>query len=524
MTYDVLLRGGTVLDGTGSPGRMSDIGIAGGRIVDIGRLDGRASRVLDAAGAVVCPGFIDLHSHADFTVLGSPEAVTQVTQGVTTLVTGNCGLSPFPTTPEHADELLVSGSSIADGQTGVWATAGEFAGAIDRRPLGVNIALQVGHGAIRIAAMGLDDRAPTGVELDVMRGLVRQAAADGVVGLSSGLIYAPGIFAETDELVALANEAAKADLLYSTHMRDEGEKLLEAIEEALTVSRRSGIRLEISHLKASGVHNWGKVGDALELIARARRDGVDVYADQYPYTASSTTLTSYLPEWAMDGGVPALRQRLESTTQVERLAAEINERTGRSFWPDRIVVARTPEGPYAGAVGSSIAAFATGQRMDTGHAMAELLRGQHGRVNVVHHGMSEDDVRLVMSDPAVAVASDGGILECPGAGAPHPRNFGTFVRVLGRYVRDESLLDLPLAVRKMTALPASRLGWTDRGVIRAGAVADLAVVDPATVIDNSTYEDPWQLATGVRYTILGGTLVLDDGHPTNTPAGKVIRP
>ncbi len=523
MTYDLVLRGGSVLDGTGSPAQTADVAVADGRIVAVGRADGPAVRTIDVSGAVVCPGFIDLHSHGDFSVLTAPDAVTQVTQGVTTLVTGNCGFSPFPIVPEHAEELRSYGSFIGSGFAWDWSTAGEFAARVEALPLGVNLALQVGHGSIRIGGMGPEDRPPTEVELDRMRVLVRQAAADGVVGFTSGLIYAPGMFATTAELVALAREAAAGGLIYSTHMRDEGEELLAAIEEALTIARSAGIRLEISHLKSSGVANWGKVGPALSAIAEARRAGVDVQADQYPYTASSTTLTSFLPGWAMDGGVPALLRRLASPGTVDRLAAELNARNGVSFWPERIVIVHTPDGPYAGRVGQNVAAVSAELGLDVGHGVAELLAKQRGQIGIIHHSMAEDDVRLVMSTPYVSVASDGHVLGCPGDGQPHPRSLGTFVRVLGRYARELGVLSLPDAVRKMTSLPAGRLGWTDRGVLRRGAVADIAVFDPSTVVDNATFADPWQLASGVEYTLLAGTPVLDDGAPTGVGAGRVVR-
>jgi N-acyl-D-amino-acid deacylase len=331
------------------------------------------------------------------------------------------------------------------------------------------------------------------------------------------------MFATTDELVELAREAAAGGLIYSTHMRDEAAELLTAIDEAVTISRKAGIPLEISHLKSSGVANWGKVAPALEAVARARQAGVNVQADQYPYTASSTTLTSFLPGWAMDGGVPALLERLRAPTQVERLAVELNGRVGKALWPERMVIARTPEGQYARYIGQDVAAFAADLRLDVGHGIPELLAKQQGRVSIIHHGMSEEDVQLVMRDPFVAVASDGGVLRCPGPGMPHPRSLGTFVRVLGRYVRELGVLTLPEAVRKMTSLPASRLGWTSRGVLRPGAVADVAVFDPSTVVDNATFADPWQLASGVKYTLLAGTPVLDDGTPTGAGAGRVVR-
>lgn len=523
MTYDLVLRGGSVLDGTGAPAVTADVAVVDGRIVDVGKLDASsAKRVLDADGAVVCPGFIDVHSHTDYTIAAAPGAITQARQGVTTLVTGNCGFSPFPMTPEYAETLRAHGSFLAEGLTWEWSTAGEYADTVERLPLGVNLALQVGHHALRIAVMGMADRAPTDAELDRMCELVRQAAADGVVGFSSGLIYAPGLFASTDELVALATEAANADLLYSTHIRGEGAELVTAVGEALDTARRSGVRLEISHLKAAGPRNWGLVTEALAAIEQARIEGVDVATDQYPYTASSTTLTAWLPKWALEGGTAELLHRLDDPEQRERVVGEMFARS-EGFFPDRIVLADTPDGPYHRFIGHSVRAAADELGLEPARAVVELLRGQGGTIGIVHHSMSEDDVRDVMRHPLVAVASDSHTPGCPGRGRPHPRGLGTFSRVLGHYTRDEAVLELPDAVRKMTAQPASRLGWSDRGVVRPGAVADLAVFDPDTVVDRATFAEPWQLSEGVRHTVLAGTPVLESGEPTGAAPGRVLR-
>lgn len=518
----LLLRGGTVLDGTGAPGRTADVAVADGRITAVGeRLPAGTARVLDVAGAVVCPGFIDLHSHADFTVMATPGAPTQTAQGVTTLVTGNCGFSPFPLVPEHAAELRELCAFLDDGLSWEWSTAREYADAVDRLPLGVNIVPQVGHGSLRIAAMGTADRAPTESELSRMRQLVRDCAADGVAGLSSGLVYPPGSYAATEELVALVTEmTAHGGRLHSTHMRNEGVRLLPAVEEALTIARRGGARLQISHLKAAGAASWGSVGAALELIDAARAEGLDVAADQYPYSASSTTLTSQLPDWAMDGGVAALLARLADPERYRRLETELAQ---GPFRPERVVLAGLPEGPYDRYVGRSLADAAAALGRSPERTLLDVLAAHRAQVAIVSHSMSEDDVRLVMRHPAVAVASDGWVLHCPGTGRPHPRSFGTFARVLGRYTRTERNLGLPEAVRKMTALPASRLGWTDRGVLRPGAVADLAVFDPATVTDHATYDDPWRTATGVLHTLIAGRPVVEDGAATGTPAGRVLR-
>lgn len=526
--HDLLLTGGSVLDGTGAPATTADVAVTDGRISALGRVGrGDARRCVDVAGAVVCPGFIDLHSHADFTVMSQPRALTQPTQGVTTLVTGNCGFSPFPVTPGHADELRHHANFLDDGLTWEWQDAAGYAAAVGALPLAVNLALQIGHGALRIAAMGTTRRAPTAAELDTMRGMLRTAAAQGVVGMSSGLIYPPGAYAAPTELVALCREAAAAGLLYSTHLRDEADQLTEAVAEALATARESGVRLQISHLKATGPRNWGTVGDALGAIDAARAAGVDVAADQYPYTASSTTLTSRLPAWVLDGGVPAMLRRLDDPSQRARIVAEL--RAMPDLPPERVVIAETPAGTTADSArqgqlaGRTLADAATILGVDAAEATVEILRAAQGAVAIVSHAMSAEDVATVLRHPQVAVASDGWILRCPGSGAPHPRSFGTFPRVLGHYARDAGTVDLPTAVRKMTSLPASRLGWHDRGTVRLGAVADLAVFDPVHVADRATFDNPWQLSTGILHTLVAGTFTLHDGHSTADSPGQVIR-
>ncbi|NJQ15002.1 N-acyl-D-amino-acid deacylase family protein [Streptomyces bohaiensis] len=527
MTPDLVLRGGTLIDGTGAAPRTADLAVTDGRITAVGPdVPGTARRVLDISGAVVTPGFIDLHSHADFTVMGEPRAETQLLQGVTTLVTGNCGFSPFPVVPEHAAELRALCGFLDDGLTWEWTTAAGWAAAVERLPLGVNLAPQTGHGALRVAAVGTDDRAPTDDELATMRRLMAETAADGVVGFSTGLIYPPGRYAATGELAALARIAADHGLLHSTHMRDESAHLAAAVEEAVSIARQTGVRLQISHLKAAGVPYWGTVGDALRLIDAARADGVDVAADQYPYTASSTTLTTVLPGYALDGGVAALLRRIADPEQRARLVADLTagEADG-SFSPDRVTIAEFPEGTHpdhARLVGLTVTEAAAALGTAPADTVLDLLAAHAGQIASIHHCMAEDDVHRVMTHPDVAVASDGWILRTEGRGRPHPRSFGTFARVLGHFTREKGVLALPEAVRKMTGLPASRLGWTDRGTVRPGAVADLAVFDPDAVTDTSTFADPWRTATGVVHTLVGGRLAVTDGRATDAGAGRVL--
>lgn len=522
---DLIISGGEVVDGTGAPPRAADVAVRDGRIAALaapGTLQpGPAAEVLDASGLVVAPGFIDLHSHADFTVQDHPAADTAVHQGVTTLLGGNCGFSPFPV----VDAAALSGSAgfLASGMEFRWTDLDGYAAAVEADPPAINLATQVGHQALRMAAIGADERAATGDELARMRALLTEAAEQGAFGFSTGLIYAPGSYASPDEVAALAATAAEHGMLYSTHMRDETGGLLAAVAEALDAARRSGARLEISHLKAMGPANHGAVDAALAAIEAARADGVDVTADVYPYTASSTTLTSRLPGWAMDGGTARLLERLMERSTRNRIAAELRARFGRDIDPAGIVVADLPEGPYSAFVGRGLTDLAAELGADPADAAMELLAAHRATVSIVNHAMAPADVATVLSHPLVSVASDGWTLRPEGPGRPHPRSFGTFARVLGRYVREDGLLALPEAVRKMTALPAARLGLADRGEVRAGLVADLAVFDPDTVIDNSGFADPWRLATGVRHVLVRGVPVLRDAAATGARPGRVLR-
>jgi len=517
---DLVIAGGTVVDGTGAAGRVADVGVTDGRIDAVAEPGTLAGPRLDADGLVVCPGFIDLHSHADFSITGHPGADTAVTQGVTTLVTGNCGFSPFPVGDLAA---LRSASAFLQAELDWdWTDAAGYADAVDAARPAVNLALQVGHSALRLAAMGGDERAPTPAELARMQRLLADAAAQGVWGFSTGLIYAPGAYADAAEVTALARVAAEHGLLYSTHMRNEADALLDAVREAIDTARASGVRLEISHLKAMGRSNHGAVTEALRTIDEARAEGVDVACDVYPYPASSTTLTSRLPAWALDGGVDRLLERLADPATRERVADGLRDRMARDVDPEGVVIADLPPGPFTAARGRSIADVARELGTDPADAALRVLAGHRGAVSIVNHAMSAADVRTVLRHPAASVASDGWVLRPRGDGHPHPRSFGTFTRVLGRHVRDG---DLPLvaAVHKMTGLPAARLGMADRGVLRPGAVADIAVLDPATVVDRSTYDEPWQLSEGVHHVLVAGVPVLRDGRLTGARPGRVLR-
>ncbi|MFB4279851.1 amidohydrolase family protein [Nonomuraea sp. MTCD27] len=508
--YDVLIVGGTLIDGTGAPPRRADLAVKDGRVAaiasDLGVSGGPvADLVIDASGLAVAPGFVDLHSHADFSVLDALDAEGCLRQGVTTLVTGNCGLSPFPA--EH----------------GPLRDLDRFAAAVDAARPAVNLAPLVGHGALRAAVMGQERRPAEPAELDRMRELLAEAAGQGAFGLSTGLIYAPGSFAGTGEVVALAAEAARHGLLYATHMRDEGDRLVEAVEEALGTARASGVRLQISHLKAMGPANHGKVAEALAMIDAAVAEGADVACDVYPYTASSTTLTSRLPGWALEGGTPALLERLADPEARERMLAELRPAVGRTFLPEGVVIASLPPGPYADRAGDSIADLARDGGVEPAVVVLDVLAAHQAQVMIVNHAMAERDVDAVLRHPSSAVASDGWVLRAPGDGHPHPRNFGTFARALGHYARERAVVPQAEAIRKMTSLPASRAGLTDRGTVAAGQIADLAVFDPAAVADLATYADPWRYAEGMRHVLVSGVPALQDGRLTGARPGRTLR-
>lgn len=520
--HDLVITGGTVLDGTGTEPFRADIGITGGIITGLGAagaLSGRAT--LPADDGVVCPGFIDLHSHADFTIQGHPAADASVMQGVTTLGTGNCGWSPFPT--DDSSRLRAASAFLDPELDWSWTDVDGYASAIDQSRPAVNVALQVGHSALRLAVLGSEERESTSDELDRMCALLERAAKQGAFGFSTGLIYAPGCYADAEEVTALAAVAARHDLLYSTHIRNESDHVVEAVAEAIATARTSGVRLEISHLKAMGPANHGKVHESLRMLDAARAEGLRVSADVYPYTASSTTLTSRLPAWAMDGGVPALLDRLADPGARAGIARELRERMGRDIDPEGVVLADLPVGRFSGAVGSSLADVARELGVDAADAAMEVLGAHDGVVAVVNHAMAEEDVAAVLAHPQVSVASDGWVLRPTGGGRPHPRSFGTFPRVLGRYVRERNVLSLADAVRKMTSLPATQLGLGDRGRLAAGMVADICVFDPAEVRDTATYDDPWSLAAGIDHVLVAGEAIVRDGTMTGSRPGRVLR-
>jgi len=520
--YDILIENGRVIDGAGNPWFRADVGVVGDRIEAVGRLGGAdAERRIDARGLIVAPGFIDIHSHSDYTVLIDPRVESKVRQGVTTEVVGNCGSSAAPMNQEvRAYRETYMRALLGEEFEFNWETMEDYLNLIDAGGASFNVVALVGQGTVRQNVMGHDDRPPTEQELEAMRRLVAEAMEDGAWGMSTGLIYPPSCYADTDEIVELAKVLADYGGVYFSHIRGEGETLLEAVREAIEIGERAGVPVEIAHFKASGKAHWGKTRESLRLVEEGRRRGVDVTFDQYPYIASSTGLAAYLPHWVHEGGAEKLLERLRDPETRRRIAEE--PVTISRDWDAIMVVFAQNHPQYEGKTITEIAKLEGKEPLD---AVFDLLLAEDAQVSIVAFGMSEDDVRRVMRSPYGMVGSDGravaprGVL---GKGKPHPRYYGTFPRVLGHYVR-EGVISLQEAVRKMTSMPAQRLGLRDRGLLREGFKADITIFDPDRVKDEATFTDPHRFASGIPYVIVNGTIVIDGSEHTGALPGKALR-
>ncbi len=528
---DLKIEGATVVDGTGAPGSRGDVGIRDDRIAAVGDLSREPSgSTLRAAGRVVAPGFIDMHSHSDWRLWENRRAESKIRQGVTTEVVGNCGFSPAPAASEFLDDLRGFALYVPKGMDFRWRSVGEYLRAFDAEGTALNLVQLVGHGTLRIAAMGFARRAPSAQELARMQRLMADAMEDGAWGLSTGLIYAPGSYATTEEIVEIARVAARHRGFYASHIRGEGATLLDAVREAIRVGREGELPVQVSHVKAAGRPNWGKVADALALIDAARAEGLDVMADVYPYTASSTTVRTLLPDWALEGGVEAMIRRVgdpETRTRIRReLEAPV---TGQSL-PDRVgwenvMIASCAQ--RKDAEGRRLSELGAARGMDPLDAALELIVDEGGKAFMILFQLDEADLRCALVHPMVMIGSDGSSL-APygplGTGKPHPRSYGTFPRVLGEYAREQRVVGLAEAVHKMTGLPARRLGLRDRGVVAPGAKADLVVFDPKRVADQATYEEPHRYPVGIEHVLVNGRLVVKDGEHTGSLPGKLLTP
>lgn len=503
---DVVLVGGSVYSGEDAPPVITDVGIRGDRIVAVGDLAGREAGVhLDVSGLAVVPGFIDIHSHAVRDEPGDgifrwPDAENLIRQGVTTVIGGPDGGSPLPITDTFA--------------------------AIEKSPAAVNFGTFVGHGSIRALVIGEDDRPPTPEELDRMRAEVRKAMEQGAYGLSSGLIYPPGRFASTEEVIELAKVAAEYDGIYISHMREEGLDLLKSVAETIRIGKEGGLPTQLTHHKVVGAPMWGKSTETLRMVDEAIARGVDVSIDQYPYTASSTSLTILFPGWSLDGGREALLERLADPETRARIRSEIVyrievDRGGND--PANVALSNCPHDNTLN--GQNLSQVLRQQEREVSNEnAAELLMElvEAGNCSAVFHAINEEDVKRIMAHPVTMPASDGGV-EGPSDRVPHPRNYGTFARVLGHYVRDEQVMPFHTAIHKMAMLPAQRIGLNDRGRITAGAIADIAVLDPAAIRDTATFENPHQYAEGAEHVFVAGEAVLLDAKMTGARPGRILR-
>jgi N-acyl-D-amino-acid deacylase len=524
---DLLIRGGAILDGTGVAAFAADVAVRDGRIASIATpYTGAARRTIDAQGLVVAPGFIDIKTHSDFTLPHTPRAESKVFQGVTTEVVGHCGFSLAPALPGRGPLLQEYLAGFAP-----WIEIREtsFAEYMDHFPAtAVNTVMQVGHNTLRLMTTGMDDRAPSPDEMTLMARLLEEGMRAGALGLSSGLFTAPGSFARPDELLGLVAVVRRYGGSYATHLRDESGAVFEAVREAIDLAERSGVHVQIVHMKLSGLDSQGRARSLLTEIEAARSRGVQVDCDVYPYTCAANPLRNLLPLWVQEGGLRTMLDRLKDPAARQRIAGEIDADGLTSFgriasW-DAVSIS-TSRTRFSDA-GRSIASLASESGRAPIDVVCDLLTADEGATFVTVCSIEESDLQVLLSSAAVLVGSDGRAVardSVTGQGRPHPRFYGTFPRVLGRYVRELGLLSLPEAIRKMTGGPAEIVGLADRGFLREGYRADITVFDPATIIDHATYEDPHRYPSGISTVIVNGIVVVESGQHTGALPGRVLR-
>jgi N-acyl-D-amino-acid deacylase len=525
MKLDLVLKNGKIYDGLGSVPVFGHIGIAGDRLVFPVKDQeiNNSVQVIDISGLAVSPGFINIHSHSDEALLLDGRVPSSLLQGITTEVIGNCGSSLAPLSGESLEELQRSFRKEYD----MDVTWNDFEGLFDlfeKQGVSVNVISLAGHGTLRGSVVGMKDRLPDEAEMQQMKESLAESMKQGAFGISTGLIYPPGSFSDTSELIELAKTAALYGGIYASHIRGEGNTLLDAINEAITIGRTAGIPVEISHLKAAGEKNWGKTADALAMIRKARNEGLFIQHDQYPYTCSSTGLAMVIPDWVHDGGTSAMIEKMKNCENRKRIRAEMLGNP--NFCSDRIVISSllNPDNKkYEGRVVSHCAAE---EEKDACEFIIDLLVDEEIGGGAIYASMHEDDVRRVMLDTYTAIGNDAGARSVEGllsSGKPHPRCFGTFPRVLGHYSRKEKLFSMEEAIRKMTSLPAGILGIRDRGVIRTGNFADLVVFDPEAVMDKSEYSDPHRYPEGIKHVIVNGVMVTSGHEIFPVSPGRVLR-
>jgi N-acyl-D-amino-acid deacylase len=528
-TYDVVIRNGTVYDGSGRAPIVGDVAIQGDSIVAVGQVDGRGTTEIDATGHAVAPGFINMLSWATESLIEDGRSLSDIRQGVTLEVMGE-GSSMGPLSDTLRAEMLVEQGDLKFDIP--WRTLREYQEHLVKRGISTNIASFIGATTVRINHVGWDDRAPTPKELEAMQAEVRQGMEEGALGVGSSLIYAPAFYAKTDELVALMKAAAPYGGMYISHMRSEGNRFEEAVDELITIAKESGARAEIYHLKAAGEANWPKMAKVLTRIDSARAAGLEITADVYPYTAGATGLDAAMPPWVQAGGYAAWAKRLQDPAIRKKVAEEM--RTPTDKWeslllaagsPDRVVLAGFKADSLKQYTGKTLAEVAKLRGTSPEETAMDLVIRDGSRVGTIYFIISEDNIAAQLKKPWVSVGSDAGSLAAEGVflkSNPHPRAYGTFARILGKYVRDEQVISLEEAVRRMTSLPASNLRIQRRGTLKPGHFADVVVFDPKTVGDRATFEQPHQYAVGMRDVLVNGVPVLRDGEHTGAKPGRVV--
>ena len=529
MGWSLLIKNGTIIDGSGAPGVAADVALEGDRIAAVGpHLAGQAARTIDAKGLMVAPGFIDIHSHSDLVYDKCPGAESKVRQGVTTEVVGMCGFSPGPVAPGGEEAVRDWIGGIGNKPPVSWHSFGEYLDHVRGLGTSVNVVQFVGHGALRLATVGGDNRPVTADEQKQMERLLAEALDAGAWGYSTGLVYAPSIYGSTEELIALAKSMATRGGQYFSHVRGEAGTLEMAYEEAIRIGEEGGVPVQIAHVKASGRENWGKMERALRMISDARARGVNVTGDVYPYPAGSTKMDNLLPPWMHDGGTAKLLERLGDPAARERAIADCligGERWGTgsgSYGWDEVMVATCSRPELAG---KNLAELARLTGREPAHAMMDLVLSERAGVSMVGFSQSEENVAIASADPHTMIGSDSLSLHSgpgPHPGKPHPRSYGTFPRVLGVYCREKRLFSWETAVHKMTGMPAGKLGLKNRGVVKTGYAADLALFDPTTVRDEATFPDPHRHPVGIPYVVVNGQVVVDGPRYNAVPAGRVL--
>jgi N-acyl-D-amino-acid deacylase len=524
--YDVIIKNGLIVDGFGTPGIKKDIGINGDTISVIDQLgDKTADLIIDANNLVVSPGFIDIHTHTDTRLLIDFRGVSKVTQGITTEVSGNCGSSPFPKNEsdlKELDENLYERFGIHAN----WNDLNDYLKVLEESKVSINYATFTGQGTLRSFAVGKNDVPPTSEQMEKMKKALEKSMKEGSFGLSSGLEYAPGSYADTQELIELCKVVADNGGIYNTHMRNEDDRVIEAIEEAIKIGKEAQVPVELAHLKACNKSNWHKVDQMLELISTANEQGLPISADRYPYVAYGTGLSTFLPLWSRQGETDDVLDRLKDNNQLEKIEAYAISRGTRIGGWDRVMISYCKTEENKKWEGKTIQDCARESGITEFAFIRELLINERMSAGIVGFAMDEDNLKKVLSSPLVMIGSDGSTAAPDGklaTGKPHPRFYGTFPRVLGKYCREEKCFDLPTAVKKMTTMPAEKIGLKKRGSIIRGNFADITIFNPKTVIDKATFTDPHQVAVGIEYVLVNGKMVIDKGNHTGSKSGSIIR-